>query len=79
MRTKNKIDRRHIWAVDIWRQMHQTSPNIIDLADSCSPQELEYTAGWRDRMSGTKRTCAGRHESAYKLGWRDADWNILRG
>lgn len=72
---RNKIDRRQTpdlgWC--------HSPPNIIDIADSCSPQELEYTAGWRDRMSGTKRVGAARYESAYKLGWRDADWNILRG
>lgn len=89
MRAKNKIDARPITsAMFLDDHLHlglcgpkfakrRSSPNIIDIADSCSPQELEYTAGWRDRMSGTERSCAGRHESAYKLGWRDADWNIL--
>ena len=52
-------------------------PSILDIADSCLPQEMEYSAGWRDRMGCTERRCAGRHASAYRSGWRDADWSIL--
>lgn len=52
-------------------------PHIIDLLDSCSPDEHQYTSGWRDRMGNAKRRGDSAHESAYALGWRDAEWHIM--
>lgn len=51
-------------------------PQIIDLLDSCSPQEHQYTSGWRDRMGNAKRRGESGYESAYALGWDHADKTI---
>lgn len=73
-----KIDQRQIDRDPLQRNQHtprREVPSIIDLADSCSPQEHEYTSGWRDRMGGNRRKGAGAHDHAYALGWNEADNN----
>lgn len=59
-----------------FRKQIRDGPHIIDILDSCSPNEHEYTSGWRDRMGNTKRRGDLGYVTAYALGWKDADKNI---